>query len=81
MQNAGHDVLKEGQIYGMLRWKNVHMDNPTAFDTLVFADSFDPLIEAGWEVAQFKSGSIDELEPGPETRSGKKRKIELSRGV
>ncbi|KAJ6256136.1 hypothetical protein Dda_8971 [Drechslerella dactyloides] len=68
------DVLERGQICAMVHSKNIRQRCATARDLLVFAESFDPLIDDGWEVDQFE----EERGPTSETPSTKKRKLEKS---
>ena len=57
----------------MLHWIGVQERTATAENTLLYADSFDPLIDDGWEVDRFEDDGEDGSGSWVETPS-KKRK-------
>ncbi|KAI9771651.1 MAG: hypothetical protein M1840_001866 [Geoglossum simile] len=47
----GSDRLEEGEVAGFMHWSDLQLKYYVSGNLMCFADSVDPLIEEGWEVA------------------------------
>jgi hypothetical protein len=49
------DMLEFGEVAGFMHWSDLQFKYDISGNVMCFADSVDPLIEEGWEVAQTES--------------------------